>query len=221
MKRWPPVHHPDEITASQLKATISNPAAKLLIWPCPPFFSQNKPSRSTDINTDSLRGTTLPEVVGAGIQDFILYTGRGKNEGSPKSHLASFEEQILPPKLAWSNLFPWGEQGIRLWLVKSCSSADFQQALKDIRVQIWWKVNETFTPKSLRFFWNFPHLSSKLCSDISLGNLRGWYYYTGINSHFIDEETEVKWRAKGHTRSCVKGFRWRRISKGREGFFIT
>lgn len=78
------MHHPNEITASQLKATISNPAAKLLIWPCPPFFSQNKPSRSTDINTDSLRGTTLPEVVGAGIQDFISYTQEGgRMRGAP------------------------------------------------------------------------------------------------------------------------------------------
>lgn len=144
----------------------------------------------------------------------ILNIERGKKLENPKSHLASFEEQILLSKLAWSNPFPWGEQGIWPWWVKSCSSADVQKAFRDIKVQIWWKVNETFTPNSLRSFWNFSHLSSKHCSGISLGNLRGWYYI-GINSHFIDEETEVKWRAKGHTRSRVKGFRWRRISKGR------
>lgn len=150
----------------------------------------------------------------------VSYLKLGKKLESPKTHLASFEEQALLPKLAWSNRFPWGEQGIWLWWVKSCNSADFQKALGDIRIQIWWKANETFTPKSLRSFWNFAHLSSKPCSSISLGNLCGWYYI-GINSHFIDEETEVKWRARGHTRSHVKGFRWRRISKVREGCFIT
>lgn len=150
----------------------------------------------------------------------VPYLKLGKKLESPKTHLASFEEQALLPKLAWSNCFPWGEQGIWLWWVKSCNSADFQKALGDIRIQIWWKANETFTPKSLRSFWNFAHLSSKPCWSISLGNLRGWYYM-GINSHFIDEETEVKWLAKGHTRSRVKGFRWRRISKVREGCFIT
>lgn len=150
----------------------------------------------------------------------VSYLKLGKKLESPKTHLASFEEQALLPKLAWSNCFPWGEQGIWLWWVKSCNSADFQKALRDIRIQIWWKANETFTPKSLRSFWNFAHLSSKPCWSISLGNLRGWCYI-GINSHFIDEETEVRWRAKGHTRSRVKGFRWRRISKVREGCFIT
>lgn len=150
----------------------------------------------------------------------ILCPERGKKLENPKSHLASFEDQALLPKPARSNPLPWGEQGIWLRWVESCNSADFQKALGDIIVQIWWKGNETFTPKSLRSFWNFTHLSSKHCSGISLGNLRGWYYI-GINSHFIDEETEVKWCAKGHTRSHVKGFRWRRISKVREGCFIT
>lgn len=91
----------------------------------------------------------------------ILYPERKEQLMSPKSHLASFEEQALLPKLAWSNPIPCGEQGIWLWWVKSCNSADFQKALRDIRVQIWWKGNETFTPKSLRSFWNFTQLSSK------------------------------------------------------------
>lgn len=156
-------------------------------------------------------------MVGAWVRGFI-YPESGEKLESPKFHLISFEEQILLPNLAWSNPFPWG--GVWLWWVKSCNSADSQKTLGDIRAPIWWKANETFTPKSLRSFWNFTDLSSKRSSGISLGNLRGWCYI-GINSHFIEKEAEVKWHAKGHTRRRVKAFRWRRISKVWEGLFIT